>query len=384
MKHNLLKVLLPAVLIVAVLPAARAGEWKLKSTTPYGTGGHWENGEKTRVDCSYRAGVFSYERKVSSGSSMSVYTTKATCSVPKQTYTPGEDIGIRVSFTESGKRQGYSPYVRVTVLPGNPGWTKGGGRRIAASGAVDGQAVDAAGRFLVLPPETVTLMAEAPKSGSEMGIVLSCNGMDILYLYEQEGVEAQPAAEPVPVEPAEPPVVQPEASETPDLAESSDIPEMQEEPVPYEYPETEENPAPDTDEPEIWEEEEDLEADAAGSSLLTKVQDKWTELTENSDLPIKKIAIVGGIALALILLILILFRGKKEKAPAAPKAPVAPRQQAPATPRPQTPVTPRPQTPVAPKPQAQAPRPKARFCPACGSPVLEGQRFCEKCGHKLI
>lgn len=379
MKHPLLKGLLTAALLAAVLPSASAGDWKLKSTTPYGTGGRWENGEKTRVDCSYRAGVFSYERKVSSGTSMSVYTTKATCSVPKQTYASGEDIGIRVSFTESGNRQGYSPYVRVTVLSANPGWSKGGGRRIPASGAVDGQAVDAAGRFRVLPPETVTLMAEAPKSGSEMAIVLSCNGMDILYLYEQEGVEAQPATAPEPVAPAEPPVAQPEEPE---------VPEMPEEPVPYEYPEAEDNPAPAADEPEFtvdepeaWE-EDDLEADAK-PGFLAKVQDKWTELTENSDLPVKKIAIVGGIALALILLILLLFRGKKEKAPAARKAPVAPKPQAPAASRPQTPVTPRPQAPVAPKPQAEAPRPKVRFCPGCGSPVSEGQRFCEKCGHKL-
>ena len=364
MKHPLLKGLLAAALLAVVLPSASAGDWKLKSTTPYGTGGRWENGEKIRIDCSYRSGVFSYERKISSGASMSVYTTKATCSVPKQSYAPGEDINIRVSFTENGSRQGYSPYVRVTVLPGNPGWTRGGGRRIAASGAVNGQAVDAAGRYLVLPPETVTLMAEAPKGGSEMGIVLSCNGMDILYLYEQEGVAAQP--EPESVEMAEPPVAEPE---------EPDVPEMQEEPVPYEEPETVEEPELVVDEPETWvDEEDDLEADTK-TSLLTRVQDKWTELTENSDLPIKKIAIVGGIALALILLILILFRGKKEKAPATPKAPVAP--------RPQTPVTPRPQAPVAPKPQAQAPRPKARFCPGCGSPVSEGQRFCEKCGYKL-
>lgn len=346
MKHPLLKGLLTAALFVVILPSAYAGDWKLKSTTSYGTGGRWENGEKIRIDCSYWSGDFSYERKISSGVSMSVYKTKATCSVPKDTYAPGEDISIRVSFTESGNRQGYSPYVRVTVLPANPGWTKGGGRRIVASGPVEGQAMDAAGRYLVLPPETVTLMAEAPKSGSEMGIVLSCNGMDVLYLYEREGVEPQP--EPVPEDATESPVAQPE------------------EPDKREMPE---EPAPVVDEPEVWEEEEDLEADAE-PGLLTKVQDKWTSLTENTELPVKKIAIVGGIALALILLILILFRGKKEKAPAAA--------------RPQAPATPKPQAPVAPKPQVQAPRPKAHFCPNCGAPVSEEQRFCEKCGHKLI
>lgn len=58
-----------------------------------------------------------------------------------------------------------------------------------------------------------------------------------------------------------------------------------------------------------------------------------------------------------------------------------------ADPRPAGPVVaPRPAAPAASAPQAAAaaaPRTPARFCPACGVPVLAGARFCQACGTAL-
>lgn len=82
------------ILACSVVTAAWADGWKLSGTTVYGAGGYWENGQKTRVDCSYKKGQFQYERKVSSGAKMSVYSTKAVFSEPEQSYQHHHERGI--------------------------------------------------------------------------------------------------------------------------------------------------------------------------------------------------------------------------------------------------------------------------------------------------
>lgn len=77
MQKTLYKIILTVILVCSAVTAAWADGWKLSGTTVYGAGGYWENGQKTRVDCSYKKGQFQYERKVSSGAKMSVYSTKA-------------------------------------------------------------------------------------------------------------------------------------------------------------------------------------------------------------------------------------------------------------------------------------------------------------------
>ena len=190
MKQNFKKCLLTALILCSTIATAWADGWKLKSTTVYGNGGYWENGQKTRIDCSYKAGTFRFERKVSNGTKMEVYSTKAEFAEPKQSYAPGENISVRIAFTENGQRQTYTPYARMTIMPQHPLWTKVNNKasnKIPATGTVDGQAVDASGRNKVTPPETVTLMAQALSSGTKMAIVYSCNGMDVLYLYDWDG-----------------------------------------------------------------------------------------------------------------------------------------------------------------------------------------------------
>lgn len=339
MKQPLRKCLLTTLVISCICATAWADGWKLKSTTVYGTGGYWQDGQKTRIDCSYNKGVFQYERKVTVGKDMEIYSTKAIFSEPKSVYAAGEDINVRIEFSETGERLGYAPYARVTVMPQNPKWSKGSGasNRIPASGAVDGQAVDAAGRNTATPPETVTLMAQVPTSGEQMAIVYSCNGMDVVYLYKWDGkVTAAPAA------PIENPV-----------EETTDFTTIKDDDQEVENMETqiEAESMPEEEMPQ----EADDEMDEEESDLFEELDDY-----EDSPAPILKYVIVIGVALLLIGLILFVFRKKKNKE--AVEEPVEDDFQ-------------QQEQPVMQQP--------AHVCPNCGAPIGDNERFCGNCGQKL-
>ena len=267
---------------------AFAQNWKLKSTTPYGAGGHWENGQKIRVDASYKNGVFLYERKETVGNNMSVYSTRAEFATPKSEYAPGEDLSIRIAFTEKGERGGFTPFARVTLLQEKPASAPG----ITAAASLSGQAVDAAGRFSVMPSETVTLMANALTDGSVMALVYSCNGVDVVYLYERsgDGAASVPVTTPASAEEEERPVLENQLDE------------------PFE-------------EEAIWEEEMDEEIEEEEENWGN---DYWIEDVREDGFPLIKLIIVVLGAAALVGLILLLFKKKKPRKPAAHAAPVCP------------------------------------------------------------
>ena len=186
--------------------AAQDNNWKLLETTTYGAGGFWENGETVRIDRSFRAGTFSYERKVTAGESLSVYSTKGTFSSLKAEYAPGETVSVKVSLSQSGDVQAAPShvYARVTLLEGDPGWTRANwsSKKIAASGSVAGQLTSSGGSYLVTPAgvSEMTLAGTVPASGDRMAIVFSCNGMDVLHLYGREAGEQEAAVAEVPVQ----------------------------------------------------------------------------------------------------------------------------------------------------------------------------------------
>jgi len=222
---KLQQLVLTAIFLCGTLPAAWADGWKLTSTTIYGNGGYWENGQKTRIDCSYKNGTFRYERKTSTGTQMDVFSTKAEFAEPKQTYAP--------------------PYARVTVLPQKPNWTKTSNKpsnQIPATGSVDGQALDAGGRNVVMPPETVTLMANAPTNGAQMALVYSCNSMDVVYLYNWDGNVVD-----TPVAPGQ---------ETTNIIEETEVAPAEEQTQSYEVTETAQVEEETTNEPATYDEPE--------------------------------------------------------------------------------------------------------------------------------
>lgn len=179
--------------------AQNAGDWQLVKTETYGAGGSWENGQKVRIDRSYRNGNFSYERKVSSGNALMVFTSKGKFSVPLKTYVPGETITLDVSVSASGDA-GAAPaytYGRVTIVPGAPNWSKA--KLTPGTGAVDGQMTSTNGDAVASPAsgqtKKLTLSGKTPSQGTEMSIVLSCNGVDVVYKYQREATGDEPVEE---------------------------------------------------------------------------------------------------------------------------------------------------------------------------------------------
>ena len=181
--------------------AAQDLNWKLLETTTYGAGGFWENGQTVRIDRSYKPGTFSYERKVTAGQSLSVFSSKGVFSTLKNEYAPGETVTVSVSVSSSGDLSAAPDqvYGRVTLLQGDPGWTKSNwaSKKIAGAGSVTGQFTAPGGSYLAAPadPAALTLSGKAPASGNRMAIVFSCNGMDVLHLYGREGVPQEESAE---------------------------------------------------------------------------------------------------------------------------------------------------------------------------------------------
>ena len=296
MNKTLNKILLTVILVCGAVTAAWADGWKLSGTTAYGVGGYWENGQKTRVDCSYKKGLFQYERKVSSGTKMSVYSTKAVFSEPEQRYAPGGTISINVNFTQKGESQGYAPYARVTVVPRNPNWTKGASNRIPASGNVDGQATDALGRSIVAPSKTATFTAKAPSSGSQMAIVYSCNGMDVVYLYDWDGA-----------------VVAQDRDAGHENASFDEQPDNEETTVVEEETTETEEEATTVEKETATEEETTMAEETTQEEEVMEEEEPVTEETMDKVLlkMIIKLVFVGVVASLLIVLIIIVFKKKK-------------------------------------------------------------------------
>lgn len=190
-----MKKLYSLLIALMLMSAAHADNWHLIGTTPFGAGGFWENQQKVRMERSFRDNVFQYERKVSEGRSLLVFSSKCSITGLQQEYAPGEQIALQVELSRDGKPAAAPEvvYARVTVLPVDPGWTEASWLKSAIDPFTDmeGQLTDENGNFLVQADGTpVMLTGILPSKGNRMAIVYSCNGMDVVHLYGREEDEA--------------------------------------------------------------------------------------------------------------------------------------------------------------------------------------------------
>lgn len=195
--------------ILATSFTATAQNWQLQDTKTYGAGGAWENGQKVRIERSYRSGTFTFERKVSEGSSLIVFSSKGVFSALKKEYAPGEALTVEVSVSAKGSAAAAPAltYGRVTLIPDAPEWNKS--RIIKGSATVDGQLAAANGRAVASPAtgETVKLQLSGtmPATGARVAVIFSCNGMDVVQVYTREGAapaEVEELADEIPEEKA--------------------------------------------------------------------------------------------------------------------------------------------------------------------------------------
>ena len=183
--------------ILAGTLTAQAQNWTLSETKTYGAGGAWENGEKVRIDRSYRSGTFSFERKVSEGNTLDVYTSKGIFSALKKEYEPGETVSVDITVSGTGAAAAAPEltYGRVTLVPDAPEWSKA--RLIKGSGKVEGQLSATDGNAVACPStgETVKLSLSGimPAEGSRVAIIFSCNGMDVVHTYTRDVMSPAPA-----------------------------------------------------------------------------------------------------------------------------------------------------------------------------------------------
>ena len=287
MKYQMKRILLTALFLFSAFTMVWADGWKLTGTKVNGTGGRWENGQKTRIDCSYKKGVFQFERKVTNGTKMDVYTSKAIFAEPQKSYAPGENISVRIEFSQKGEKQDYAPYAKVTV------------NGILAS--------DAAGRNSVTPPETVTLMSTAPSSGSQMTIVYACNGMEAIYSYAWDGQLVASAGSSY-----EETTTIAEAAIDNEIVPESEVIE-EETDASWEL-ESYDNSFEESND-NSYEESYDYNYEEADDETDEMLDDEDFEDEGSSELRRKiiKLVVVGVIAAILIVLILILFGKKKDK-----------------------------------------------------------------------
>ena len=263
---------------------AAAQNWTLLETQTYGAGGAWENGQKVRIDRSYQPGNFSYERKLTQDNTLALFSAKGVFSSLKEQYAPGEEITVDVTVSTSGQASAApaATYGRVTLIPGNPEWSKA--KLIKGTGAVEGQLTAEGGNAVANPAagKTVklTLRGKAPRTGDKMAIIFSCNGMDVVHVYGRDGGDATVASNPVsPVE--EPANEETLAEEADDSEEAADVEEA------ASPAETVEGPSNDYPVP------------VAG------------ELEYNS--PILKPALLGLIALLIVADLVFMFRSPRKK-----------------------------------------------------------------------
>lgn len=183
--------------ILAGTLTAQAQNWTLSETKTYGAGGAWENGEKVRIDRSYRSGTFSFERKVSEGNTLDVYTSKGIFSALKKEYEPGETVSVDITVSGTGAAAAAPEltYGRVTLVPDAPAWSKAS--IIDGSGRREGQFTTADGNAIASPSagETVKLSLSGimPAEGSRVAIIFSCNGMDVVHTYTRDVMSPAPA-----------------------------------------------------------------------------------------------------------------------------------------------------------------------------------------------
>ena len=194
--------------------AQNAGDWQLVKTETKGAGGSWENGQKVRIDRSYRNGNFSYERKVSSGNALMVFTSKGKFAEPEKSYAPGESFTLGVSVSTSGDA-GAEPvniYGRITLV----------------SEAGEVPLTSARGETVSKPARgetrTLALSGKTPTQGREMSIILSCNGMDVVFKYQRETSGEEVVEDVAPEEPA---VEETPAEEISDRDYPEPIPELE-------------------------------------------------------------------------------------------------------------------------------------------------------------